>query len=93
MSAEKDAPEKGFNITPARVGFLLSLIAVGTFGYNIVANSVTQNMKIQSHSEYIAEDKQITKDTLKELVDMNKKIDRLTFLMEGSKPTNVGSLR
>lgn len=93
MSADNNGSEKGFSITPARVAFIGSLLALGTFGYNMAAASVKQDMKLQAHDEYIVEDKQITKETLTELKDLNKKVDRLTFLMEGTKSTDLGSLR
>lgn len=77
--------EKGFAVTPARLGFILSLIALVTFGWKIAAHATSQELTIQSHSEYIAEDKQNTKEILAELKDLNKKVDRLTFVLEDTK--------
>jgi len=75
MSAE----DKGFAVTPARVTFVLSLIALVTFGWKIAAHAVAQELTLQTHAEYIAEDKQNTKDILAELKDLNRKVDQLTF--------------
>lgn len=85
MSTDKE----GFAITPARVAFALSLIGVLTFGYKVAAHAVTQEVTIQAHADYIAEDKKNTKDILAELKELNRKVDRLTFNMEGKEASKA----
>lgn len=77
------APDKGLALTPASVGFLLSLIALITFAWNVVGYVKTAELKDEQHDAYIAEDKQTKKEILNEMKVITRKVDELTFIVKG----------
>lgn len=68
------APDPTITITPAKLGFVLSILAVLTVGWNVAAHEVTQNARLDQtdrNREMFAEDIKALKtsqDGLKEAV-------------------------
>jgi uncharacterized coiled-coil protein SlyX len=83
MAREND-DVKGFVVSPARVGFVLSLVALATFGFRTVDYVKAQEFKIQSLETYVAEDKVQTKEILKELKTLNERMQELVFVVKGT---------
>lgn len=75
---------KGFTISPARTGFVLSLLGMVTFGWTIIGYVKVQEFQIGVHSDYIAEDKTVTKEILGELKIITRKVDELSFMVRSS---------
>lgn len=80
MSAKE---AQGIWVTPARVGFALSLLALLTAGWKGISHVTAQDFMLQAHETYIQEDKAQTKEILEELKRLNNNVTRLLVIVEG----------
>ncbi len=77
--------QPSLNLTPARLGFALSLLAIITFGWNIAGYVQQQEYRIVALETYRDENKQLTRDMLAELKRLNEAVTRLGIIIEGSR--------
>lgn len=75
---------RGFSVTPAKLGFILSLIGVLTVGWKTVDYFKTQEFTLQTHADYIVEDKAQAKEVLGELKRLNETMNELVFIVKGT---------
>jgi hypothetical protein len=79
---------KGFSVTPARVGYLLSLITLLTLFVGAVTWFTDLKYQVRSNADYVVEDKQVTKEILGEIKVITRKVDELTFIVKNMDAKN-----
>ena len=75
---------KGIALTPARVSYILALIALLGFGWQAVSYAKDLEFKDQQHDAYIDADKKATEQMLEELKTLNKTVTELVFIVKGT---------
>jgi hypothetical protein len=73
---------KGFAITPARVGFFLSLVAVLSLFWTIASGVADARSTLAEHQRYIDEDKATSKEIFNELKALTRKVDEVAFTVK-----------
>ena len=79
MSAQQEV--KGFVVTPAKLAFVLSIIGVLTFGYRMVDYVKSIEFQVSKNTEYVIEDKGITKEFALEQKNQGRKLDEVIFTL------------
>lgn len=74
-----------FTVTPNRLGFALSIVAVLTFGWNVADYVKAQEYRITSLEAYQAENKALTKDMLTELRRLSEAVTKLSTIIDGAR--------
>jgi hypothetical protein len=72
-------------VTPSRIGFTLSIIAVLTFGWNVAGYVRGQEYRITALEAYRDENKQLTRDMLGEIRKLSEAVTKLSTIIEGVK--------
>jgi hypothetical protein len=79
MSAQQDV--KGFVITPAKAAFILTIIGIVTFAMRPFDYFKDLEFQVKAHAEYIAEDKENTKEILVEIKEISRKVTELGVII------------
>jgi hypothetical protein len=70
-------------VTPSRIGFTLSILAVLTFGWNVAGYVRGQEYRITALETYQAENKQLNRDMLSEIRRLSEAVTKLSTIIEG----------
>jgi hypothetical protein len=70
-------------ITPARIGFALSLLGLLTFGWQAASYVKQQEYRITAVEAYITDAKQQNRETLAELKHLNEAVTELATIIKG----------